>query len=68
MLGRVTSAELPLSVSGQVHRLIAEATSLEKLAAMYVWWMAWCAARNAPTTGRSPSLVAPAPGIDGCQA
>ena len=68
MLGRVTSAELPLSVSGQVHRLIAEATSLEKLAAMYVWWMAWCAARNAPTTGRSPSRVAPAPGIDGCQA
>ena len=41
MLGVVTSSELPLTVSGQVHRLIADATAVEKLAAMYVWWMAW---------------------------
>jgi len=41
MLGVVTSSELPLSVSGQVHRLILDATGVDKLAAMYVWWMAW---------------------------
>jgi serine/threonine-protein kinase ATR len=41
MLGVVTSSDLPLSVSGQVHRLILDATAVDKLAAMYVWWMAW---------------------------
>ena len=41
MLGVVTSSELPLSVSGQVHRLISDATAVDQLAAMYVWWMAW---------------------------
>ncbi|CAN0164297.1 unnamed protein product, partial [Laminaria digitata] len=32
---------LPLSVQGQVHRLITEATSQENLCQMYVGWMPW---------------------------
>lgn len=39
--GLVVSHQLPLSVNGQVHRLIEEATSIEKLSSMYVWWMPW---------------------------
>ena len=36
------SSELPLTVNGQVHRLIEEATDKSNLASMYIWWMAWC--------------------------
>lgn len=32
---------LPLSVEGQVHRLIQEATSNENLVQMYIGWMPW---------------------------
>ncbi len=32
---------LPLSVEGQVHKMIAEATSNENLVQMYIGWMAW---------------------------
>lgn len=32
---------IPLSVPGQVHRLIQEATSDENLAQMYIGWMPW---------------------------
>jgi serine/threonine-protein kinase ATR len=32
---------LPLSVEGQVHKMIAEATSLENLVQLYVGWMPW---------------------------
>mmetsp|Transcript_26438 Transcript_26438/g.39180 ORF Transcript_26438/g.39180 Transcript_26438/m.39180 type:complete len:225 (-) Transcript_26438:136-810(-) len=32
---------LPLSVEGQVHRMIAEATSSENLVQLYVGWMPW---------------------------
>ncbi|CAN0366361.1 unnamed protein product, partial [Hapterophycus canaliculatus] len=33
--------DLPLSVQGQVHRLITEATSQENLCQMYIGWMPW---------------------------
>lgn len=32
---------LPLSVEGQVHKMIAEATSHENLLQLYVGWMPW---------------------------
>lgn len=32
---------LPLSVEGQVHKMIAEATSNENLVQMYIGWMSW---------------------------
>jgi serine/threonine-protein kinase ATR len=32
---------LPLSVEGQVHKLIAEATSNENLVQLYIGWMPW---------------------------
>jgi len=32
---------VPLSVEGQVHKLIAEATSHENLVQMYIGWMPW---------------------------
>ncbi|GAB0491544.1 hypothetical protein MMPV_002798 [Pyropia vietnamensis] len=35
----VEGGGLPLSVDGQVRRLINEAASPEKLASMYIWWM-----------------------------
>jgi serine/threonine-protein kinase ATR len=31
----------PLSVEGQVARLIAEAVDHENLGRMYIWWMPW---------------------------
>jgi len=37
----LTDSHLELSVQGQVHRLIQEATSDENLAQMYNGWMAW---------------------------
>lgn len=41
LLGILSIPSLPLSVEGQVHRLIEEATDKENLGKMYVWWMAW---------------------------
>jgi phosphatidylinositol kinase/protein kinase (PI-3 family) len=41
LLGTLSIPSLPLSVEGQVHRLIEEATDKENLGKMYVWWMAW---------------------------
>lgn len=32
---------LPLSVEGQVHKMIAEATNVENLVQLYVGWMPW---------------------------
>lgn len=32
---------VPLSVEGQVHKMIAEATSCENLVQLYVGWMPW---------------------------
>lgn len=32
---------LPLSVEGQVHKMIAEATSSDNLVQMYIGWMPW---------------------------
>jgi len=37
--GLVGSNPLPLSIQGQVDHLINEATNVENLVAMYVWWM-----------------------------
>eukprot|EP00871_Galdieria_phlegrea_P003003 jgi/Galph1/3703/GphlegSOOS_G2332.1 len=39
--GIVTGSGLPLSVEGQVERLISEAIDEENLSNMYIWWMAW---------------------------
>ncbi len=36
-----TEEGMSISVEGQVHQLIEEATSLENLAQMYVGWGAW---------------------------
>lgn len=41
LLGVRSIPSLPLSVEGQVHRLIQEATDKENLGSMYIWWMAW---------------------------
>jgi serine/threonine-protein kinase ATR len=32
----------PQSVEGQVQRLINDATDLQNLSVMYIWWMPWC--------------------------
>lgn len=37
----VMSQTLPLSVEGQVHKLISEATSTQNLLQLYVGWMPW---------------------------
>uniref|UniRef100_A0A7S1T8L2 Serine/threonine-protein kinase ATR n=1 Tax=Compsopogon caeruleus TaxID=31354 RepID=A0A7S1T8L2_9RHOD len=37
----VLAGAVPLSVEGQVHRLILDATSHLNLSNMYIWWMAW---------------------------
>ena len=39
VVGVGAAPSLPLSTSGQVRRLIEEATSLVNLASMYIWWM-----------------------------
>ncbi|GJD09762.1 Serine/threonine-protein kinase ATR [Galdieria sulphuraria] len=39
--GIVKDSRSPLSIQGQVQRLILEATNEENLANMYLWWMAW---------------------------
>lgn len=41
VVGVGAAPSLPLSVEGQVHRLIAEAVSHDNLAKMYIWWMPW---------------------------
>mmetsp|Transcript_43281 Transcript_43281/g.138235 ORF Transcript_43281/g.138235 Transcript_43281/m.138235 type:complete len:207 (+) Transcript_43281:80-700(+) len=41
VVGVNAPASLPLSVEGQAHRLIEDATSHENLGRMYIWWMAW---------------------------
>ena len=41
LLGVRSIPSLPLSVEGQVHRLIEEASDKENLGSMYIWWMAW---------------------------
>lgn len=40
--GVMDGSSLPLSIKGQVQRLIMEATSIENLSKMYLWWTAWC--------------------------
>lgn len=39
--GIVDGSGIALSVKGQVQKLITDATSNERLGAMYVWWSAW---------------------------
>lgn len=39
--GQKEKDTLPLSVHGQVHQLIQEATSELRLGQMYIGWMAW---------------------------
>ena len=39
--GAGTEVDLPLSIPGQVQKLITEATSLDNLAQMYIGWMSW---------------------------
>ncbi len=39
--GRDDGKEMPLSIEGQVHHLIHEATSNENLAQMYIGWAAY---------------------------
>lgn len=41
LTGMVDNSGLALSIEGQVERLIKDATSLENLSKMYIWWSAW---------------------------
>ncbi len=41
LVGVRSIPSLPLSVEGQAHRLIGEATDKENLGSMYIWWMPW---------------------------
>lgn len=41
LTGMVDSSGLPLSIKGQVERLIHEATSFDNLSKMYIWWSGW---------------------------
>mmetsp|Transcript_10928 Transcript_10928/g.67521 ORF Transcript_10928/g.67521 Transcript_10928/m.67521 type:complete len:2630 (+) Transcript_10928:210-8099(+) len=41
LVGVRSTPSLPLSVEGQVHSLISEATSKDNLGKMYIWWMPW---------------------------
>eukprot|EP00963_Diacronema_lutheri_P004971 scaffold363_cov331-Pavlova_lutheri.AAC.92 len=41
LVGVRSTPSLPLSVEGQVHSLITEATSKDNLGKMYIWWMPW---------------------------
>jgi serine/threonine-protein kinase ATR len=41
LLGALSAPCSPLGVEGHAHRLIAEATALENLSRMYIWWQAW---------------------------
>lgn len=39
--GMMEDSQLPLSIEGQVQRLIHEAVSLDNLSRMYIWWSGW---------------------------
>lgn len=41
LTGMVDSSGMPLSIQGQVQRLIHEATSEDNLSKMYLWWSGW---------------------------
>ncbi|KAL4421833.1 hypothetical protein ABPG77_001622 [Micractinium sp. CCAP 211/92] len=41
LLGVKSVPCMPLSVEGQAHRLIEEASSKDNLGMMYIWWMPW---------------------------
>lgn len=41
LTGMVDNSGLPLSIQGQVQRLIHEATSMDSLSKMYLWWSGW---------------------------
>ena len=41
LCGFIDNEHLPLSVEGQVQKLVSQATSQENLAHMYIWWMPW---------------------------
>lgn len=41
LIGINSAPSLPLSVEGQVQRLLDEASTLENLGQMYIWWMPW---------------------------
>ena len=41
LLGVNCEPTMPLSVHGQAQRLIQEATNLDRLAQMYIWWQSW---------------------------
>ena len=41
VVGVGAAPSLPLSEEGQAQRLISDATSLENLSRMYIWWMPW---------------------------
>lgn len=41
VVGVGAAPSLPLSVEGQANQLILEATSLDNLGRMYIWWMPW---------------------------
>lgn len=41
LVGLLSAPGLPLSVEGQVARLIDEAADKDNLGRMYIWWMAF---------------------------
>lgn len=41
LTGMVDGSGLALSIKGQVERLIHEATSMDNLSKMYIWWSGW---------------------------
>lgn len=41
LTGMVDSSGIALSIEGQVERLIKDATNLDNLSKMYIWWSAW---------------------------
>lgn len=41
LTGMVDNSGIALSIEGQVERLIRDATSLDNLSKMYIWWSAW---------------------------
>ena len=42
VVGVGAAPSLPLSAEGQAQRLIADATAVDNLARMFIWWMPWC--------------------------
>ena len=41
VVGVNAKESIPLSVEGQARKLVEEATKIESLAKMYIWWMPW---------------------------